>query len=288
MLSHFEYCILGYGAISSRLVDRLLASRNRVMVVTDRSQAFQITHAGSIEFVSRDFFLQNHRKLVFEVVICNLRLDLLDENEFLKLILAATIHDPRKFLLLSSGSVYGETQAPAIEEAPTIPISLYAKKRLEAESLVLNSLSDSVTVLNLRISNVFGHSSLKDFVNITLGRVLNSEELPLFDGGSLVRDYIHIDDLIEAICLMEGNFKSSFETFNISSGTPTSLKWLIELIQKIDARYRSEIRWIEKPADVLQNSLIDSSKAKIFLNWNPRSPNVALEDYCRLYFANNL
>ena len=287
MLSYFNYCILGYGAISSRLVDRLVTSQCRVLVVTDRIPLFENPYSESIMFVSREYFLKNHKKFTFGNVICSLRLDLLEDNEFLKLISAATINHPRNFLLLSSGSVYGETHLAASEETPTNPVSIYAKKRLVAETLTISVLPSPISVVILRISNVFGDSSLNDYVNITLERALSGREIPVFNGGTLLRDYIHIDDLIEAICLVSSTVKSSVGTLNISTGVSTSVGWFVSLIQRLGAGSGRQIQTIEKPVDVLQNSLLDSSKAKDFLNWNPRNPKIGLENYCRDLIASN-
>ena len=77
-----------------------------------------------------------------------------------------------------------------------------------------------------------GASSKKNAVTWMINRIKENKPINLYDGGEVYRDFLHVNDVCKAIKLIceKGNKN---EIYNVSSGKPTKIKYLIELSKKI-------------------------------------------------------
>jgi UDP-glucose 4-epimerase len=100
-------------------------------------------------------------------------------------------------------------------------------------------------------------------------RAANHQPLEVCGDGGVIRDYIYIDDVIEAFLLLVGHQGPS-RVFNIGSGQGHTLLDLVSMIENIigeavEVRFR-EARTVDVPVNVL-----DISRAKAELNWCPKT-----------------
>ena len=287
MGEHFDFCLLGYGTISSELVIKLSSNESKILVVTDRAPFIENEKYGKVTFISRDDFLKkvNHLSLIY--VVCNLRLDNLSEELFINLVKATLSRNPIKFLQMSSGSIYGETEFPAKESSQPSPISEYARLRMRAEEVVSNAISNQIELITLRISNVYGHKSFDDYINSTMSKIMGSEELLVYNDGVLQRDYIHIEDLINAVILILKSKNSLPQILNISTGVPLRVSDVLRIFRVIKPDKVLAIRTQEKPLGVITKSVLNSDLARNSLNWNPRNPEEGLSNYFWDFLSSN-
>jgi len=181
----------------------------------------------------------------------------------------------RKVVFASSGgTVYGNPVSIPIQEShPTNPVCSYGISKLAIEKYLglfkqLHGLDYTV----LRIANPFGerqrtHSS-QGAVAVFLNKVLLGEAIEIWGDGSIVRDYIDISDVVDALLLaMEQT--SDQHVFNIGSGRGHSINELIRAIEKAtgrtaDCRYLPS-RAFDTPSNVLCNTLANQC-----LGWSPK------------------
>ena len=180
----------------------------------------------------------------------------------------------RKVIYISSGGViYGIPQrVPIHEDHPTNPICAYGIHKLAVEKYLhlfhyLWKLDYGV----LRISNPYGIDQPinrpQGVIASFLHKVLNGEPLEVWGDGTVVRDYIHINDVIDACLLMIGHQGPS-RVFNIGTGHGHSLLDLIKIIKRLtDEPVAVEFRK-SRPVDVPVN-VLDISRAGAELNWRP-------------------
>jgi nucleoside-diphosphate-sugar epimerase len=141
------------------------------------------------------------------------------------------------FIFASTGYVYGLTGTlPANEDSPVHPESVYATTKLAAESLVRDHASKyGLKADILRISNVYGPDSPPSTV---VGRILQlaRERNPiLVRSREPVRDFIYIDDVVNAIVkLIEFARGDGCRVYNVSSGIGTSIGCLVDTIEAIE------------------------------------------------------
>jgi UDP-glucose 4-epimerase len=147
-------------------------------------------------------------------------------------------HKVEKIVFLSSGgTVYGvQNSFPIREGAGEYPISSYGTQKLMNEKLIY--LYHHIYGLDyriIRLSNPYGPyqnpNGVQGVVTKTIYKALKGENIDVFGNGSVVRDYIYIDDAIDAIIkIAEGNIKEPL--FNVGCGRGTSLTELFQLIEK--------------------------------------------------------
>lgn len=179
----------------------------------------------------------------------------------------------------SGGTVYGiPSEQPIRESHPLNPISPYGISKLAIEKyLALYHHHFGLDYTILRLSNPFGPRQSpgrgQGVIATWLDKVVQGEPVEIWGDGSVVRDYLYIEDAVWAI--HQAILKSTTEkTFNVGSGQGHSLLELHALIEKqvgksIQIRFR-EMQKVDVPVNVLDVSLIRSH-----LGWAPR---VSLEE----------
>ncbi len=142
----------------------------------------------------------------------------------------------KKVVFLSSGgTVYGtEDTCPIPETAPTNPITAYGIQKLTIEKLLY--LYHSMYGLEyriIRLSNPYGPyqrpNGILGAVTSFTYKAINNEPINVYGDGSVVRDFIYIDDAIKAIIkITKGN--SRYKLFNLGSGHGTSIREVLDTI----------------------------------------------------------
>ena len=182
----------------------------------------------------------------------------------------------KKIIYVSSGgTIYGTPKTVPIQEThPTDPTCSYGIAKLAAEKYL--SLYHHVHGLDyciLRVANPYGErqlpNSAQGVVAVFLGKVLRNEPIEIWGDGSVVRDYIYVSDVVEALVKAK-SYEGSCRLFNIGGGQGLSLNELIAAIENtlgkpIQRKYLPA-RLFDVPVNVL-----DISAAAKFLNWSPRT-----------------
>jgi len=185
----------------------------------------------------------------------------------------------------SGGTVYGITStgpSPISEDHQTNPISSYGIVKLAVEKyLALFERLHGLNYVVLRIGNPYGigQDPFRGFGVIAscFGAVVQGRPIRMWGDGSVIRDFIHVDDVVEAGIKAIG-YDGSERIFNIGTGIGTSIASVVHLVQEVADR-RCEV--VELPArnvDVPE-VVLDVRRAGVELNW---SPTVSLPEGLRL------
>lgn len=181
----------------------------------------------------------------------------------------------KKIIFISSGgTVYGVPKyLPIDENHPTNPISLYGIIKLAIEKhLELYRHLYGLEYVILRAANPFGDrqrvSVNQGVVAAFLDKSIRNEGVEIWGDGSIVRDYIHVSDIITAL-FSSMSYKGDHRVFNIGSGQGINLNDLLDCIVqitgcKVNKTYKAA-RSFDVPANVLS-----IERAKIELNWAPK------------------
>ena len=185
----------------------------------------------------------------------------------------------RKFIYLSSGgTVYGDIDNGTLadEQASKDPISSYGLTKLIAEEYITFLLKrSSISTFILRPSNVYGrYQNLikpQGIIGYVFKSILVGKPILVYGDGTIIRDYIHVDDLVEAIvlCLRSRLRFSHPIIFNIGSGKGTSINEIIKLASEISDSPILIDRKPERSFDCKFN-VLSIEKAKTELGWNPK------------------
>lgn len=144
----------------------------------------------------------------------------------------------RRFLFASSCSVYGARDEILDERSLLVPLSLYARTKIESERLLLSLASESFSPVVLRFATVCGLSPRPRFdlvVNLLAAQAVREQKITIY-GGQQWRPFIHVDDV--ALALIRGLEAPlevvSGEIFNVGSERGNlRLIELGELIQRV-------------------------------------------------------
>jgi len=168
-----------------------------------------------------------------------------------------------KIIATSSAAIYQNISYGSInEENKTEPLSPYGKSKLEMEKIITDSKIDSTI---LRLFNVYGSNSAAGVIVNFKENIQNNKPLTIFGDGKAIRDFVHVDDVINGIVL---SISSKSGIFNIASGNGTSINDLAKLFIHLSEK-KSEI--IFKPArdGEIIHSVADISLAQKELGFFP-------------------
>lgn len=182
-------------------------------------------------------------------------------------------HSTRKILFLSSGgTVYGLPKRIPMDEAhPTDPISSYGITKLTIEKyLNLYRHLYGLSYVAVRAANPYGPRQMptaeQGVVSVFAYRMMNDQEIVVWGDGSVVRDYLHVQDLAK-LCAMALNH-SEHGIYNAGSGEGRSVNELINSLARaleIKPRIRYEP---SRPTDV-PRIVLDCSRAHRTFGWKP-------------------
>ena len=200
-------------------------------------------------------------------------------------------NDVKKIVFSSTAAVYGEPKyTPIDENHPTNPINPYGKTKLMIENIMDDyDLAYGLKSVRLRYFNVVGADSMRrvgEWHNPEthlIPNILKStfDKEKIFDmygddydtkDGTCIRDYINIEDLIEAHLkafeyLNNGNNTSYF---NLGTTNGNSVKEVFEMCEKIVGKKISLNIKPKREGDPAQ-LVADNSEAKRILNWEPKN-----------------
>ena len=122
----------------------------------------------------------------------------------LNMLEGARMHKVKRFIFASSGAPIGECEPPIHEEMAPHPVSPYGASKLAGEGYCSAYFRTfDVETIALRFGNVYGPGSghKNSVVAKFIRQAMQGETLEIYGDGKQTRDFIYIDDLIQAICL---------------------------------------------------------------------------------------
>ena len=209
---------------------------------------------------------------------------------------AGDLPELKQFIYFSSGgTVYGDIKNnhPINETNPQNPISRYGFSKSIIEKYIIfltrNQLFESIV---LRPSNIFGpHQNMQKpqgIIGYALDAILNGKPLELYDGGAMIRDFIYVDDVADAVvkCITSETKPGETSIYNVGSGEGHSIMQVISLIEEVSGSHLSLKNKTSRNFDC-QYNVLDCSKLSTEKAWKPRT---SLKDgikYVYDWFVNN-
>ena len=248
----------GAGFIGSHLVDRLVATGRRVVVLDDLSTGLPenlAAHDGRVDLqvgsvadpeacrravadVDEVFHLASRVSVVESIEDPDLYRDVVLGGT--RNILQAAAEKPgSRVVLASSCSVYGDAPPPIPESAPTDPQSPYAAFKLEAEEACRAS---GVSTICPRFFNVYGPRQRHDspysgVIAIFRERARAGTAPTIFGDGLQTRDFVHVSDVVDCLLgCMENRAVEDGRPLNVGTGRATTVLELTRLLGCLEPR----------------------------------------------------
>ena len=176
-----------------------------------------------------------------------------------------------RLVFASSASVYGvQEHFPVTEDAPNWPISAHGIHKLAVEKFLwLAHREHQLDVRILRLANPYGPgqsiTGRQGFVAIAIGCLVRGDALTVRDGGRMVRDFIYIEDVAQALALA-GLREGLPLLLNIGAGEGHSLREVVDLIEQLSGKVIRTVNATPRQVDI-PVSVLDVSRAQALLGF---------------------
>ena len=189
-----------------------------------------------------------------------------------------------KVLFSSSRMVYGKVQEDLVTEtSSTNPLSLYGIHKLTSEKYLLMYYKDfGIPTTILRLTNPYGpHQQIKHSKYSLIGwfirQAIEGKVIKIFGEGLQLRDYIFVDDIVNAMLKCAEAPAASGEVINVGSGSSTRFCDMVRSV--IDCVKNGKLEYVPWPDDYEKietgDISVDISKLRLITNW---LPNVTLNE----------
>ena len=281
----------GNGFIGSGLVDRLRSAGHRVRVLDQSAPRADVDWCdvdyimGDLANVPKIPALLDGVDLVFHLAsstvpstsnldpVADVQSNLIGALNLCRAMIDA---GKRRLVFFSSGgTVYGDPQRlPVPEDHSLRPISSYGVVKVAIENyLLMYEKLGALDPLILRPSNPYGPrqsgAGVQGVIAAFLGRAARGESAHIWGDGEIIRDYLHIDDLI-TFAVSAGLGKKS-GVVNVGSGHGHTLNQIIELVRAATGAALPVEYAPGRSYDVAE-IVLDISLAKTRFDWHPTIP----------------
>lgn len=318
MASDFSEILVtgGAGFIGSHIVDRLLDEEVQVRVVDDLSTGekknlIQHKDQQTLHFIEGD--IRNYdlvKKVVkgvdavfHEAALVSVTSSV--ENPLLvneinvtgtvNLLEACVDAHIERFVFASSCAIYGDSETlPNHENLMPMPLSPYAVSKLAAENYVkvFHDIYDLEAVI-LRYFNVYGprqkYGPYSGVISTFAHRFLENKPPIIYGDGEQTRDFVNVNDVVEANMLALSKRTAVGEVFNISRGEEVSINTLAKSLQRILGKDNLDPVYVEARLGDIRKSYADISKARKKLGYKPSvSLDEGLNNMVKWYAENQV
>ena len=246
----------GCGFIGAHLVARLQSLGHEVVVLDNLSTGSKSALAPNTDFIHAEASdVSVLRKLLPKVQVCIhlaaiASVSRCDKNwnaahqsnfipmlEIMRCIQTQSLKT--KVVYASSAAVYGNAPPPLLESSFPTPLSIYGADKLACELLAqVMSKTFQIPSIGLRFFNVYGPGQSLDndysgVITIFKEQIMRAKPIVIYGDGKQTRDFIYIDDVIDAIICASNKVTTKSGVYNICSGKSVSILTLAQRIMSI-------------------------------------------------------
>ena len=280
----------GAGFIGTHLCKKLLTQNHDITVYDNFSNSFHENFTSAIEnkvtIISNDILdysklessMKNHDVVIHLAAKISVPGSIKNPKSTFDTNVQGTLNvlnsciqnDVTKIIATSTAAVYQDVTTTLDETSPTLPSSPYGESKLEMEKIINDFASgNKICAIILRLFNVYGNGQSSEYAGVIVQfkeKMNNNSPLIIYGDGSAVRDFVHVDDVTDAIILSITHKNS---TYNIASGTNTSISDLAKMMITLSHKEIQILYKPSRPGDILY-SAADITLAKTNLGFIPK------------------
>jgi len=189
-----------------------------------------------------------------------------------------------KVVFAGTRQVYGKPDSlPVTEDHLVRPTDVNGINKAAGENYhILYNNVFNVRACSLRLTNVYGPRQLikhnrQGFIGWFIRLALEGREIQIFGDGSQVRDFVYVEDAVDAFLRAGASDAVNGHVFNVGGSEPTSHSDLVRLL--LDVAGAGSVRYVPWPAEKkaidIGSFYADSSRFRQAVGWTPR---VSLRD----------
>ena len=181
---------------------------------------------------------------------------------------------PIAFIQMGTSVEYGKIKSPQKENAKCSPKSIksiYGKAKLLSSIYLINLFKKKKfpsTILRLYLT--YGpKQDMNRFLPIVIKGCIKNKKFPCSRGNQL-RDFVHVDDVVDAILKSLTNKNARGQIINIGSGKPRKIRNIIEHVKRISKGGYPQFGKIKLRKDEILKLYPNIKKAEKKINWRPK------------------
>jgi nucleoside-diphosphate-sugar epimerase len=196
----------------------------------------------------------------------------------------------------SRGQIGEPVYLPVDEQHPQNPTDVYGINKLAGEKyLFLYSHVYGFPVVSLRLNNVYGprcqmHAGFYGILNWFMANAMDGKPITVYGTGQQTRDYVYIDDVVDAFVRSAISDHANNETFFVGSGVETVFVDMVKEILR--AVGKGEITYVPFPASRekidIKRFVVTCAKIEQALGWRAQVPLARGIDTTAAYYAQHL
>jgi UDP-glucose 4-epimerase len=298
----------GAGFIGSNLINELIKTMDKILVVDDLSMGLETNLPKSEKII---FYKQSITNYTFmEKLLINERPDYIyllaavasvadslerplethEINQNANLFILDTIRTNnlpvKKLLFSSSAAVYGDDLSlPKRETSRIKPLTPYAIDKFATERFVINyGKLYGLNTVCVRFFNVYGpkqnpKSPYSGVLSLISSAIINNTQFTLFGDGTQTRDFVFVNDVVQALLLLMSAPDVLHNVYNVATGTTNSLMSVIHTFEKITGKKLDLKLQAPRKGDIKDSSANIEKLLKLGYQ-----PNYDIDSGVRLYW----
>lgn len=186
---------------------------------------------------------------------------------------AARLQGCDRFVFASTSSAYGKTEQLPFEESDpcNLPLAPYpaSKKAVEVLGYTYTNLHD-MNFTAVRFFSVYGPRGRPDMMPFMVtDRVYRGEEITLFDGGEMKRDWTYVDDIVAGV-IAALETPLGYEIVNLGRGEPVLMRDFVTTIEQLVGR-SARLVTPDAPASEPKITFANVEKARRLFGYDPQT-----------------
>lgn len=179
--------------------------------------------------------------------------------------------DFERLIFCSTCAVYGSRSHRVVETDAFMPCTPYAASKAAADLFCQSYFKTyRLPVAIARLYNVYGPGQKRDVIPLFISWALRNQDIPLEGGGVQTRDFVYVDDIVEACLVMGSDPRAVGETVNFGTGRDISIRELAEKIIRIAGSSSRTVDVPQRPGQEMR-VCTDPAKAVQLFGWNSRT-----------------
>ncbi len=177
----------------------------------------------------------------------------------------------KKFMQIGSSEEYGVESSSLIETNRELPFTPYAASKVAlTHYLQMLHRSEAFPVLIMRLFLVYGPNQKSNRIIPYVIKNCQSNQAFKISEGKQLRDFIYIDDAVDAIFLALKSSKSNGQIYNLGSGKGITIKVLVNQIRKIIGGGKPKFGSYKNLRQENKRLVAKTNKIKKDLKWKPK------------------
>jgi len=186
----------------------------------------------------------------------------------------------RLLFISSGGAIYASQTKPLKEDDPKAPINHYGSLKMCVEHMMQAFIHAGADFRIARVANAYGpgqdYRKGVGFIDAAIKKALQGEPIEVWGDGSIVRDYIHIDDICHMLCDVLA-YDGGERVFNVGTGSGVSQQQIIEMVRGIFPK--TEVRYLPARTIDVHHLVLDIDRYNHCFDYRPQMINQGLKDY---------